>query len=241
MGELQQERDLAQPTHPLLVVDAFTGQVAVQVAQSFQEQIGITGLAFTRVDGDGRGGAVLSVRDITGVPIYFLGMGEAVDALELYRPEGLAGRILGQGDVVALVEKMQNAVNEDDAMGLQEKLMSGQGFNMEDIKKQLKMMTRLGGLGSMLGLLPGMGKLKKAIDPSKMDDKVIKRQIAIIDSMTKQERKEPKVLNARRRQRIAKGAGVEVSDVNKLVKMHEQMNKMAKMMKSGKMPVMPKF
>ena len=239
MDELQQVRDLAQPEQTLLVVDSLTGQVAVQVAQSFQDQIGLTGLAFTRVDGDGRGGAVLSVRDVTGVPIYFLGLGEAVDKLELYRPEGLAGRILGQGDVVALVEKMQSAVDEDEAASLQEKLLSGSSFDMNDIRKQLNMIRKMGNLKGMMGLIPGMGKFKKQLDGAKMDDKMIIHQLAIIDSMTKKERLNPTLLNARRRQRIAAGSGTSVADVNKLMKMHQQMNQMSKMLRSGKFPNMP--
>jgi signal recognition particle subunit SRP54 len=231
MDELVAVRDVAGPAATLLVVDALTGQVAVQVAAAFQKAVEITGLVFTRVDGDGRGGAILSVRDITGVPIQFLGMGEGVEALQPYRPDGVADRILDRGDVVALVEKMQAVTEEDDARALEAKLMSGQSLTLNDLKKQLKMMTRMGGLGNMLNLLPGMGKLKDKIDPGKLDDRVIKHQIAIIDSMTRQERLNPHILNAKRRKRIAAGSGTAVADVNKLIKMFEQMNKMTKMMK----------
>ncbi|MFZ2620455.1 MAG: signal recognition particle protein [Alphaproteobacteria bacterium] len=230
MQELVDVRNLAKPAATLLVADALTGQVAVQVAQSFQSQVGITGLVFTRVDGDGRGGAILSVREVTGVPITFFGMGEGVDALEPYRPEGVASRLLGQGDVVAFVEKMQSAMQEDDTKALEEKLLSGQALTLDDLKRQLKMMTRLGSLGGLLGMLPGMGKMLEKVDASKLDKKIILRQIAVIDSMTPQERKTPTILNAKRRIRIAKGAGVEVSDVNKLLKMHEQMGQMTKML-----------
>lgn len=231
MDELQQVRALANPTETILVADALTGQVAVQVATAFNEQVGITGLILTRIDGDGRGGAALSMRAVTGVPIKFLGLGEGMDALETFRPEGLASRILGQGDVVALVEKAQAAVNEDDAKQLEEKLMSGKKLDFNDMKKQLKMMKRMGGMTGMLGLLPGLNKLKDKVDPSKLDDKVLVHQMAVIDSMTPAERRQPQLLNAKRRKRIAAGAGLEVSDVNKLVKMVEQMDKMSKMMK----------
>lgn len=231
MDELQQVRALANPTETILVADALTGQVAVQVATAFNEQVGITGLILTRIDGDGRGGAALSMRAVTGVPIKFLGLGEGMDALETFRPEGLASRILGQGDVVALVEKAQAAVNEDDAKQLEEKLMSGKKLDFNDMKQQLKMMKRMGGMTGMLGLLPGLNKLKDKVDPSKLDDKVLVHQMAVIDSMTPAERRQPQLLNAKRRKRIAAGAGLEVSDVNKLVKMVEQMDKMSKMMK----------
>ena len=244
MQELQMVKELATPTASLLVVDALTGQVAVQVARAFADDIGITGLAFTRIDGDGRGGAVLSVRQETGVPIHFLGTGEALEKFELYRPDGIANRILGQGDVVALVETMQNAMDEDEAKGLEEKLLSGQKMDLNDLRKQLNMMRKMsklgGGLGGMLGLVPGMGKALKGVDTSKLNSdeakKAILHQMAVIDSMTKKERMNPAILNARRRQRIAAGAGVQVQDVNKLIKMYEQMNKLTKMLKSGKMP-----
>ncbi len=231
MHELQAVKRLSQPAASLLVADALTGQVAVQVAAGFQEQIGIDGLIFTRVDGDGRGGAILSVRAETGVPIYFLGMGEDISAFETYRPQGIADRLLDKGDVVSFVEKMQGAVDEDEAAGLQSKLMSGQKMNLEDLAKQLRMMKRMGGFQSMLGFMPGMGKLKDKINPDKMDKKALERQLAIVSSMTPKERKKPELLNARRRQRIAAGSGQTVADVNKLVKMLDQMNKMTKMFK----------
>lgn len=233
MAELVKVRDFAKPAATVLVADGQTGQVAVEIAKSFNEAVGVTGLVLTRMDGDARGGAALSMRFITGVPILFLGMGEGVGAFEIFRPDGLAGRILGQGDVVALVSKVQAAVAGEDSQRLEQKLMSGASLDFNDLKKQFTMMNKLGGMAGLLDLMPGMGALKGKLDASKLDDKVVRRQIAVIDSMTKQERKNPLLLNAKRRIRIAKGAGVEVQDVNKLVKAHEQMNQMAKMMKSG--------
>ncbi len=240
MAELVAVRDLVKPTASLLVADGQTGQVAVEVAKAFHDQINLTGLVLTRMDGDARGGAALSMRHVTGVPIVFLGMGEQVGALEPFRPEGLAGRILGQGDVVALVGKLQAAAASEDGSKLEEKMMQGKALDMNDLKKQMLMMKRMGGMSGLMDMLPGMGALKGKIDPSKVDDKVIVRQVAVIDSMTAQERKTPAMLNAKRRIRIAKGCGLSVHDVNKVVKMHEQMNQMTKMMKSGKLAAMMK-
>ncbi len=240
MLELEKVRDLVKPAASLLVADGQTGQVAVEVAKAFHERIALTGLVLTRMDGDARGGAALSMRFITGVPIIYLGVGEAVGALEAFRPDGLAGRILGQGDVVALVQKMQAAASTEDGASLEKKMMSGKALDMNDLKKQMLMMKKMGGMAGMLDMLPGMGALKGKIDPSKVDDKVIVRQIAVIDSMTKEERRNPLILNAKRRIRIAKGCGLTVQEVNKVVKMHEQMNKMTKMMKSGKLAQMLK-
>ncbi len=240
MGELEAVRDVAKPSETLLVADSLTGQVAVQVAAAFQEKIGVTGIVLTRIDGDGRGGAALSMRDVTGVPIKYLGLGEGVEAIEAFRPQGLADRILGMGDVVALVTKMQEVVKEDEAKALEEKILSGQKMTLNDLKKQLKMMSRMGGMANMMKMIPGIGKLAKKVDASKLDDKVLVHQIAVIDSMTKEERRNPAILNAKRRKRIAAGCGLEVKDVNKLIKMHEQMSKMTKMMRKmggkGKLP-----
>ena len=231
MAELIEVQKIVSPSETLLVADSLTGQTAVNIAKAFNEAVDVTGIVLTRVDGDGRGGAALSMREVTGCPIKFLGMGEGVDAIEPFRPEGIASRILGQGDVVSLVEKAARAAEEEDMSGMEEKLLSGKGFDMADLKKQLNMMRRMGGMGSMLKLMPGMGKLAKGLDPNKMDDKVITHQIAVIDSMTKQERKNPSILNARRRTRIANGCGLSVAHVNKMVKMHQQMQKATKMMK----------
>lgn len=233
LDELAAIHKLAKPAHTVLVADAQMGQMAVSVANAFKETVPLTGLVLTRLDGDARGGAALSLRHQTGVPIQFIGMGEALDKLEPFRAEGLAGRILGQGDVVSLVQKVQDAVSEDEAMSLQTKLMEGHGFDMSDIKKQLLFMKKLGGFSMLMDLMPGMGALKDKVDSSKLDPKILLRQVAVVDSMTPAERKDPSILNAKRRQRIAAGAGVKVEDVNKLVKMHEQLNMVAKAMKKG--------
>lgn len=233
LKELAEIHKLSTPLHTLLVADAQMGQAASGVAKAFKGTVPLTGLVLTRLDGDARGGAVLSVRHETGVPVVFVGMGEGLDKLEPFRADGVAGRILGQGDVVSLVQKVQEAVSEDEAMSLQTKLMSGAGFDMNDIKKQIGMMKRMGGMGMLMDLMPGMGALKKQVDASKLDPKVLNRQIALIDSMTPAERKNPNLLNAKRRVRIATGAGQKVEDLNKLMKMHEQLNTVAKMMRKG--------
>lgn len=235
LEELKEIHSLSHPAAALLVADAQTGQVAVQVAESFNKTVPLTGLVLTRMDGDARGGAALSLRHVTGVPIQFLGTGEKLDNFELFRPEGLAGRILGQGDVVALVEKVQQAASEEDNSALENKILSGQKMDFADLAKQLRMMQRMGGLSGIMGFMPGLGALKSKLDSAKLDDSVIRRQLAVIGSMTRQERKNPLLLNAKRRLRIAKGAGVTVNDVNKLVKMHEAMNQMSKMLKSGQL------
>ena len=197
----------------------------------------LTGLVLTRMDGDARGGAALSMRVVSGKPILFLGMGEKLEALDVFRPEGIAGRILGQGDVVALVQKVQAAVAEDDTAKIEQKILKGGMLDFNDLLKQLKMMQRMGGMSGLLDLLPGMGALKAKVGEEKLaeklNDKVIKRQQAIVLSMTIAERKKPDLLNGKRRLRIARGAGVEVSEVNKLVKMLEGLNQMAKLMKGG--------
>jgi signal recognition particle subunit SRP54 len=231
MAELAQIRDAVQPIETLFVADGLTGQVAAEVAKTFHDKIGVTGIVLTRMDGDGRGGAALSVREVTGKPIKFLGTGEGLEGLSAFTPQRVAGRILGMGDVVALVEKMQSAVSEQEAADLQDKMMKGR-FDLSDLRQQLKTMRKMGSLSSMMDLLPGMGRLKDKIDPSKLDDKVIVRQIAVIDSMTPAERRNPDLMNARRRLRVAKGAGVTVNDVNKLLKSYEQMAKMMKAMRS---------
>lgn len=234
MDELKQIHAVAKPQSVLLVADAQTGQVAVKVAEAFKAAVPLTGLVLTRLDGDARGGAALSLRHTTGVPIVLAGMGEAMDKIEPFRPDGVAGRILGQGDVVALVDKMSQAAAEEDTKGLEQKFMNGGTFDMNDVAKQIRMMRRMGGFSSMLDLLPGMGGMGSALKgaASKIDPKMLDRQLAIISSMTPAERKNPIVLNAKRRARIAKGAGQTVNDVNKLVKMHEQLNSVTKMFRS---------
>ena len=227
MAELKAIHAAATPTETLLVADGLTGQVAVDVAQAFHSQVGVTGIILTRMDGDGRGGAALSMREVTGQPIKFLGTGEGMEGLTPFDPNRVAGRILGMGDVVALVERAQQAMGEDDMAEVQERMFSNQ-FDLNDLKKQLGMMKRMGSLTSMMDLIPGMGKFKDKIDPSKLDDKIVIRQIAIIDSMTPKERKRPDMMNARRRKRVADGAGVTVHDVNKLLKSYDDMRRMMK-------------
>ena len=237
LAELKAVHATAKPVATLLVADGQTGQVAAQVAKTFNETVPLTGLVLTRMDGDARGGAALSMRVVSGKPILFLGMGEKLEALDVFRPEGIAGRILGQGDVVALVQKVQAAVAEDDTAKIEQKILKGGMLDFNDLLKQLKMMQRMGGMSGLLDLLPGMGALKAKVGEEKLaeklNDKVIKRQQAIVLSMTIAERKKPDLLNGKRRLRIARGAGVEVSEVNKLVKMLEGLNQMAKLMKGG--------
>ena len=230
MNELIAVKKTANPTETLLVADGLTGQVAVDIAKAFNEKVGVTGIVLTRMDGDGRGGAALSMREVTGQAIKFLRMGEGLDALTPFDPTRLAGRILGMGDIVEMVEKAQAAISEDDAMAMQEKMMSGK-FSLADLKKQMQMMQKMGSMSDLLGMMPGMGGMKDKIDPSKLDDKMLIRQVAIIDSMTPLERYNPHILNAKRRRRIAEGSGVTVNDVNKLIKSHEQMQQAMKKLK----------
>ena len=235
MDELEAIKKETNPSETLLVADGLTGQVAVDIADAFNKKVGTTGIVLTRMDGDGRGGAALSMRHVTGCPIKFLGTGENLDGLQKFDPERLAGRILDMGDIVEMVEKAQAAVSEEDAAAMQEKMMSGK-FNLADMKKQMKMMQKMGSLSDIMGMMPGMGKMKDKIDPSKLDDKMVVRQIAVIDSMTPLERRNPQILNAKRRKRIAAGAGLGVQDVNKLIKSHAQMQSaMKKLKKMGGM------
>ena len=226
------------PRETLLVVDGLTGQDAVNVAQEFDDKIGVTGVCLTRMDGDGRGGAALSMRAITGKPIRFVGTGEKMEALETFEAERIAGRILGMGDIVSLVEKAQETLEAEQAERMMKRFQKGQ-FNMNDLKGQLEQMQKMGGMDGMMSMMPGMGKMAKQVQEAGFDDKAIKRQIALIQSMTKKERANPAILQASRKKRIAKGAGQEVADLNKLLKMHRQMadamKKMGKMGKKGMM------
>jgi signal recognition particle subunit SRP54 len=234
MMEVAAVRDLVKPHETLLVADAMTGQDAVTVGKAFNERIGLTGIVLTRIDGDARGGAALSMRAVTGKPIKLLGVGEKLDALETFHPDRIAGRILGMGDVVSLVEKAAETIDQEEAAKLAAKLEKG-NFDLDDLASQLKQLRKMGGMSGMLGMLPGIGKIKKQISEANIDDKVIKRQEAIISSMTKTERKNPKVLNASRRRRIAEGSGTSVQDVNKLLKQHQDMaTMMKKVQKLGK-------
>ncbi|MFQ5622694.1 MAG: signal recognition particle protein, partial [Paracoccaceae bacterium] len=232
MAEVGAVRDATRPHETLLVVDGLTGQDAVNVAGQFDGQIGISGVVLTRMDGDGRGGAALSMRAVTGKPIKFVGVGEKMDALEGFHPERIAGRILGMGDIVSLVEKAQETIEAEQAERMMRRFQKGQ-FNMNDLRSQLEQMLKMGGMQGIMGMMPGMGKLQKQMDSAGFDDKAIKRQIALIQSMTKRERANPQIMQASRKKRVAAGAGMEVSDLNKLLKMHRQMSDMMK--KMGKM------
>ena len=232
MQEVEDVRDAVNPRETLLVVDGLTGLVAVEVAEEFDAKIGISGVVLTRMDGDGRGGAALSMRAVTGKPIRFVGLGEKMDALETFEPDRIAGRILGMGDIVALVEKAQETIEAEQAERMMRRFKKGQ-FNMNDLKMQLEQMLKMGGMEGIMGMMPGMGKMAKQAQAAGMDDKVLKRQIALIQSMTKKERANPQILQASRKKRIAAGAGLEVSELNKLLKMQRQMADMMK--KMGKM------
>ena len=225
-------RDAVNPRETLLVVDGLTGQVAVEVAEEFDSKIGVTGVVLTRMDGDGRGGAALSMRAVTGKPIRFVGLGEKMDAIETFEPERIAGRILGMGDIVALVEKAQATIEAEQAERMMKRFQKGQ-FNMNDLRMQLEQMIKMGGMEGVMGMMPGMGKMTKQAAEAGFDDKMLKHQIALIQSMTKKERANPQILQASRKKRIAAGSGLEVSDLNKLLKMHRQMADMMK--KMGKM------
>src|SRR5499425_477798 len=229
MREAAEVRDLAQPHETLLVADSLTGQDAVKLAKSFEERVGITGIVLTRVDGDGRGGAALSMRAVTERPIKLIGTGEKWDALEDFHPGRIAGRILGMGDVVSLVEKAAQTIDMEKAQAIAQKMRKGE-FDLEDLADQLKQMERLGGMSSMLGMLPGIGKLKRQLDDANLDNTIIKRQRAIISSMTPKERRNPKLLDGKRKRRIAAGSGTRPEDVNRLIKMHRQMADMMKAM-----------
>lgn len=237
MAELAAVKQASQPTEILLVADALTGQDAVTVAERFDKQMSITGAVLTRMDGDGRGGAALSLRAVTGKPIKLIGTGEKLDALEEFHPERVAGRILGMGDVVSLVEKAAETIEAEEAEKLAARLKKGT-FDFNDMLTQFQQMKKMGGMKGVLGLLPGVGKLQKQMASAKMDDSVVKRQEAIILSMTPKERSNPKLIAASRKKRIAAGAGVRVSDVNKLMKAHQQMGTVMKRMKKmgGKLP-----
>jgi signal recognition particle subunit SRP54 len=214
MQEVAAVRDATQPTETLLVADALTGQDAVNLAKSFAERIGITGIVLTRVDGDARGGAALSMRAVTQRPIKFMGTGEKLDALEAFQADRIASRILGMGDVVGLVEKAAETIDREDAEKLAKKLQKG-SFDLDDLASQLKQLRKMGGMGGIMGMLPGINKIKKQLDEAKLDESLLKRQEAIISSMTKTERRNPKVLDGSRRRRIAAGSGTSVQEINR--------------------------
>ena len=240
MQEMAEIRDVARPHEILLVADALTGQDAVNLAKSFNERVGVTGIVLTRADGDGRGGAALSMRAVTGKPIKLLGVGEKMDALEDFHPRRLADRILGMGDIVSLVEKAAEQIDVEKAAKMAERMRKGV-FDLDDLSEQLSQIEKMGGMGGILGMLPGVAKMKDQLANSGFDDKMVKRQRAIISSMTARERRNPHLLNddarkASRKKRIAAGAGVQVEFVNRLLKQHRQMADMMKAMggKGGK-------
>lgn len=228
MQELEQVRMVTRPADILLVVDAMTGQEAVNVADGFNKRVPLTGLIMTKIDGDARGGAALSIRQVTGVPIKFLGTGEKLADLEPFQPDRLASRILGMGDVLTLIERAQEQMSEEKALAMEQRLGEGQ-FDLEDFLDQLKQVKRLGPLTDLMGMIPGMGKMSKGIDPREAE-KSLKKTEAIINSMTVVERRRPDLLNASRRRRIAAGSGTTVQDVNLLMKQFREMQKMMKQM-----------
>lgn len=233
MGEVAEIRRIANPKEVLLVVDALSGQDAVNVAKEFNEKIGLTGIILTRIDGDSRGGAALSMRAVTGCPVKFLGAGEKIDALEPFHPDRLAGRILDMGDVVSLVENAAEKMDKDEAERVAKRMMDGR-FDLNDLLSQFRQMERMGDLKGMIGMLPGMAKFKSQIDAAQIDGKMFKRQEAIILSMTPKERRNPDLIKASRKRRIANGCGLSVQDVNKLLKQYEQIaDVMKKFKKKG--------
>lgn len=230
MAEVKAVREKAQPAETLLVVDAMTGQDALTVATRFHDAVNITGIIMTRLDGDARGGAALSMRAATGQPIKFFGRGEKLDAFEVYHPDRIAGRILDMGDVVSLVEKAAAEIDVKAAEQMAAKLKKGD-FDFDDLSEQLSQMRKMGGFSGIMAMLPGMQKMKTAVENAKIDEKMIARQQAIISSMTKKERRAPDVLNASRKRRIAAGSGTDVSEINRLIKQYMQMRDMMRQMK----------
>ncbi|MCW4116351.1 signal recognition particle protein [Aurantimonas sp. MSK8Z-1] len=229
MAEMAEIKAKTRPHEILLVADSLTGQDAVNLARSFDERVGITGIVLTRVDGDGRGGAALSMRAVTGKPIKLIGVGEKMDALEDFHPARIADRILGMGDIVSLVERAAETIDAEKAAAMAKKMQSG-SFDLDDLADQLRQMQKMGGLGGLMGMLPGIGKMKDQIAAAGLDDKLLKRQLAIISSMTAAERKNPDILKNSRKKRIAAGSGTGAADINKLLKMHRQMADMMKAM-----------
>jgi signal recognition particle subunit SRP54 len=228
MDELVGVKAAAKPHETLLVADSMTGQDAVTVAGRFHDKLALSGIMLTRVDGDARGGAALSMRAVTGCPIKLLGSGEKLDRIETFHPDRIASRILGMGDVVSLVEKVQETVEQEDAEKLARKLKKG-NLDLEDMASQLRQMQKMGGLSSLMGMLPGVSKAQmQQMEKSRLDDTMVKRQLAIISSMTPRERRRPEIIKASRKQRVAKGSGTSVQEINKLLK---QFNEAGKMMK----------
>lgn len=245
MAEIQAIHAAIHPIETLFVVDSMTGQDAVNTAKAFHDALPLTGVVLTKADGDARGGAALSIRYVTGKPIKFIGVGEKTDALELFHPDRIASRILGMGDVLSLIEEVERKIDRKKAEKLANKLQKGKGFDLEDLRDQLLQLNRMGGISKLLDKLPGMGELPKTVKQG-IDDREIDRQIAIINSMTPHERRFPAVINNSRKRRIAGGSGVQVQDVNRLLKQYAQMERMMKKMKKMKgfgkgFPGMPKL
>ncbi|MDF2366390.1 signal recognition particle protein [Sneathiella sp.] len=230
MAEMDAVHKESRPTETLLVVDSLTGQDAVNVAEQFKSRVDVTGIVMTRIDGDGRGGAALSMREVTGCPIKLLGTGEKLDELEAFHPDRIANRILGMGDIVSLVEKAAETIEKDEAEKLALKMQKGM-FDLDDLASQLRQMRKMGGMSSLVGMLPGVGKMKKQLDSANLDDKLLVRQEAMIQSMTPKERRNPQIIAASRKKRIAAGSGMSVQDVNRLLKQHKQMAGMMKKVK----------
>ncbi|WP_435102545.1 signal recognition particle protein [Arhodomonas sp. AD133] len=237
MDEVRRVHEALDPVETLFVVDSMTGQDAANTAHAFGEALPLTGTILTKTDGDARGGAALSIRYITGKPIKFLGVGEKTDALEPFHPDRVASRILGMGDVLSLVEDVERSVDKGQAEKMAAKLKKGKGFDLEDLRSQMQQITKMGGLGGLMDKLPGMGKMTAQMQ-GQVDERQVRRQIAIIDSMTPRERHKPELINGSRKRRIARGAGQQVQDVNRLLKQHKQMQKMMKQMKKGGMQKM---
>ena len=237
MDEIKQVHAAINPVETLFVVDAMTGQDAANTAKAFNEALPLTGVILTKVDGDARGGAALSIRHITGKPIKFMGVGEKTEALEPFYPERIASRILGMGDVLSLIEDIESKVDRAQAEKLASKLKKGDGFDLNDFLEQLKQMRNMGGMASLMGKLPGMGQLPDNVK-SQMDDKVLVRMEAMINSMTRKEREKPEIIKGSRKRRIAVGSGMQVQDVNRLLKQFDDMQRMMKKMKKGGMAKM---
>src|SRR3954466_5373064 len=233
MAEAATVKQAANPHEVLLVADALTGQDAVNLARSFNERVGLTGIVLTRVDGDGRGGAALSMRAVTGKPIKLIGTGEKLDALEDFHPSRIADRILGMGDIISLVEKAAQTIDAEKAARVAERMRKGQ-FDLNDLREQLQGMAQMGGMAGLMGMLPGVAKMKNQLAAANLDERVLKRQVAIIDSMTPKERRNPDVLKASRKKRIAAGSGTKVEDINRMLKMHRTMADVMKAMGGGK-------
>lgn len=231
MEEIKQIKKLSNPCEILLMVDAMLGQDSVNVAKTFNEAVNITGSIITRIDGDARGGVALSIKSVSGAPIKFMGIGEKIENLEKFHPKRIASRILEMGDIVSLVEKAQDLIDEQEAQKMQEKLMKGQ-FTIDDLAKQIKTINKLGGLGSVVNFLPGAGKIKDLMNQHKVDDGFVKKQLAIISSMTKKEKQKPDIINGSRKIRIANGSGTTVQEVNKLLKQFYEMQNMMKKFKN---------